>query len=130
MGARRFRGAPTPWSGPAGSAQPAPCGASKFVSTTMGDRQQLTFVPEFSLAEAARVLSIDRRTVKGLVTSGVLRARVAGLPSSRRPRYRIPQADVLAFRNEYQAASRGARLSGKAAKRIPTDQLKHIHLNS
>ena len=96
----------------------------------MSDRQQLALVPEFTVAEAASVLGIDRRTVKGLVKSGVLRVRVAGTPCSRRPHYRIPQSDVLAFRNGYQAVDRGARHPAKTTKRNSTDQLKHIHLKS
>lgn len=96
----------------------------------MSDRQQLALVPEFSVAEAARVLDIDRRTVKGLIKSGVLRVRAAGVPSSRRPRYRIPQSDVLAFRNGYQAGDREARRPAKTTKRNSTDQLKHIHFKS
>jgi excisionase family DNA binding protein len=94
----------------------------------MCDRQQLALVPEFSVAETANVLGVDRRTVKDLIKSGILRVRVAGVPSSRRPRYRIPQSDVLAFRNGYQTVDREARSPAKTTKRNSTDQLKHIHL--
>jgi hypothetical protein len=92
--------------------------------------QQLPLVPEFSLVEAAQVLAIDRRTVKGLVQAGVLRARLAGLPSSRRPRYRIPQADVLALRNEYRSMNHQAHRPVKITNRSSTGQLQHIHLKS
>lgn len=92
--------------------------------------QQLALVPEFTITEAAAVLSVDRRTVKALITSGVLRARVAGLPTSRRPRYRIPKSEVLAFRNNYAASNSGAKASETRAQRATADNLHHIHFTS
>lgn len=115
---------------PAGLSTTSPLRGQQLLSTTMHGPQQLPpLVPECSLTEAARLLGVDRRTVKKLIKADVLRVRVAGLPTSLRPRYRIPQSDVLALRNEYHRVASGARRAAKTSKKATTKQLVHIHLD-
>lgn len=52
-----------------------------------------------------------------MIAQGVLRYRSAALPTSQRPRYRIPRIDVLELRGEYVYRTRtppGRRLKGEA----------------
>ena len=85
-------------------------------------------IPEVSLAEAARILGIDPRTVKGLIQQGLLRARLAGLPTSKRPRYRIPEQDVLTLRNSYQRQTIDWKqlTTSKGTPKNPVGALPHI----
>jgi len=95
----------------------------------MAKRQQFDVVPDLSLSEAAGILNMDRRTVKKLIEQAVLPARIAGPPTSKRPRYRIPAEEVLHLRNSY---GRHARPWGverkKVTRRKSTDVLSHIKL--
>jgi excisionase family DNA binding protein len=95
----------------------------------MAERQQFDVVPESSLSEAAEILTVDRRTVKKLIKQGILPARIAGPPTSQRPRYRIPTEEVLQLRNSYGRPSKPC--SGKRKKithRKPTNTFSHIKL--
>jgi excisionase family DNA binding protein len=97
----------------------------------MNRPEQSTHTPELTVTAAARVLGVDRRTVKGMIQSGSFRVRIAVQPNSRRPRYRIPESDVLALRNNYRSLRAGpnVRKQRKATKRIADDDLEHIRLN-
>ena len=93
--------------------------------------KQSNLVPELNVAQAARILDVDRRTVKRLIAQGVLRARVSGLPTSKRPRYRIPETDVLGLRNTYDRAgdSETGQRWRKVTNRTSTNDLRHIQLD-
>ncbi|TWU00490.1 hypothetical protein Pla108_14410 [Botrimarina colliarenosi] len=93
-----------------------------------GDRR-FPAAEELSLGEAAGLLNLDRRTVKKLIEQGVLPARLASPPNSRRPRYRLPAENVLSYRNTYKTFQRPARHEGKqAARRRGDDGFPHIRL--
>ena len=95
----------------------------------MADPQQL-LTPELTLTEAARLLGVDRRTVKALIEGGFLRARMAGRPRSLKPRYRLPKDDVLQLRNSYSVGLPQQTITHnrKTTKRSCSCDLKHIRL--
>ncbi|MEM1350680.1 MAG: helix-turn-helix domain-containing protein [Myxococcota bacterium] len=95
----------------------------------MNENHELPTVKELSLIEAARVLELDRRTVKKLVEQGVLPARLASPPSSQRPRYRIPTEEVLTYRNTYQNLKRPVVPGRKqAARNSSANEFPHIRM--
>jgi len=98
----------------------------------MQDSSQPRLTPEVSLSEAARILAVDRRTVKALIQQGVLRARIAGLPNSQKPRYRLPKSEVLDLRNSYYvfSDSKKNQPSRKNTVRKSSSDLGHIDMNS
>src|SRR4051794_13987825 len=95
----------------------------------MALRQQIDTVPELSLSEAAEILDLDRRTVKKLIEQAVLPSRIAGPPTSKRPRYRIPAEDVICLRNSYHRRSKrwGAERK-KTIRQPPAHEFSHIKL--
>lgn len=97
----------------------------------MNDKKELPIVEELSLAETAKALDLDRRTVKKLIEQGVLRARLASPPGSLRPRYRLPVEEVIAYRNTYRTFQSPRASGGKqAASPRHVGELPHIRLRS
>lgn len=95
----------------------------------MNDDKGLPATEELTVAEAARLLDLDRRTVKKLIEQGVLRARLASPPKSLRPRYRLPTEEVLAYRNGYNTFQSPRPTGGKqAASRRHAGDFPHIRL--
>jgi excisionase family DNA binding protein len=95
----------------------------------MNGKRELPIVDELSLAEAAKALDLDRRTVKKLIEQGVLRARLASPPGSLRPRYRLPAEEVIAYRNTYRTFQSPRASDGKqAAPQRRVGELLHIRL--
>ena len=103
-------------------------GPAVIGSTKMACNQQFKLIEELNLSEAAAVLGIDRRTVRKLIELGVLAARIASPPTSKRPRYRIPAEEVISLRNSYhrQACHRSPRK--QITRRRSKGNFTHIQL--
>jgi hypothetical protein len=95
----------------------------------MKDDKELPATEELTIAEAARLLDLDRRTVKKLIEQGVLRARLASPPKSLRPRYSLPTEEVLAYRNGYNTFRSPRPTGGKQAAPVRhSGEFPHISL--
>ena len=84
---------------------------------------------ELQVGAAATILGTSRDTVYRLIHEGLLGYRCVGLPSSRRPTYRVLANDVYALREQHQRkqTERPSR-HRKSTKRVSTDDLRFIRL--
>ena len=57
------------------------------------DLGKLGLPKEISVKDAASILNVDRKTVLGYISEGVLPARNVALPSSQRPTWRVRLSD-------------------------------------
>jgi excisionase family DNA binding protein len=85
---------------------------------------------ELTVSQAATMLGISRHTVYRLIREGVLCCRRVGLPSSRRPTYRVlaDEVSTLQRRYERQTSQNANGSPRKALQRITTNDLKFIRL--
>lgn len=86
------------------------------------DLAQLDLPDEVCVKDAAHILDVDRKTVLGYIIEGVLPARNAALPSSKRPLWRLRLRDVLELRTDYVRHEPTRQSKSESQKRRPTPQ--------
>lgn len=78
---------------------------------------------EVDINEAAQLLGVHSKTVREYIKQGVLIARDAAPPSSKRPLYKLPLDAVLEFRGSYGAVEQRPKparhIVGRVAKYTP-----------
>jgi excisionase family DNA binding protein len=91
---------------------------------------QSTDPVELTVSAAASTLSISPDTVYRLIHGGHLRYRQVGLPSSRRPTYRLLADDVLELLQRYERQHQSPEVPSqrKTTKRVTTGDLEFIWL--
>jgi hypothetical protein len=81
-------------------------------------------IPEVSVAEGADILKVNRRTILRLIHQGLLRYRSVALPTSLRPQYRIPLADIMELRNDYKVRAPSKRAGRRQPESPPDEDLR------
>ena len=99
-------------------------GQLTFFCIAMSERHQAAAVPELTVSEAAAILGVNRRTVLRLIQQGLLRYRSAALPTSIRPRYRIPRIDIMELRTDYRVREPALHLGRLQSEPTPEDDVK------
>jgi hypothetical protein len=67
--------------------------------------QQVTVEAEVSIAEAAQILGVDKKTIRSYLQGGYLAWRDIAPPKSSRPTFRIKLESVIRLRTDYQAGA-------------------------
>jgi excisionase family DNA binding protein len=91
---------------------------------------QLIAAVELTVSAAARTLAISPDTVYRLIHGGHLPFRQVGLPSSRRPTYRLLADDVLDLLQRYERQHQSPAVPSrrKTTKRVTSGDLEFIRL--
>lgn len=63
--------------------------------------QQVTVEAEVSIAEAAQILGVDKKTIRSYLQGGYLAWRDIAPPKSSRPTFRIKLESVMKLRNSH-----------------------------
>ena len=66
------------------------------------DLSKLDLPDEVSVADATRILGVNKKTVIAYIRGGVLPARNVASPTSSRPQWRIPLDAVVEMRTAYE----------------------------
>lgn len=88
----------------------------------------LELPPELSLAEAAEVLGVDKKTVIRYMHDGVLEWRNIAPPSSSRPTFRIKLESALKLRTHYTSEPEQPREHARKPRVTQRYQSRYVRI--